>query len=66
METVTVHIGRLRKRFERWDAFEIISVHGLGYKAVQGKSKVSSRGNNPLNNLQVNKMKNRKNSSGVL
>lgn len=34
-ETVTVHIGRLRKRFENWDEFEIISVRGLGYKAVK-------------------------------
>ena len=34
-ETVTVHIGRLRKKFEKWDDFEIISVRGLGYKAVK-------------------------------
>lgn len=34
-ETVTVHIGRLRKRFEGWQEFEIISVRGLGYKAVK-------------------------------
>ena len=34
-ETVTVHIGRLRKRFEDWPEFEIISVRGLGYKAVK-------------------------------
>ena len=34
-ETVTVHIGRLRKRFESWHAFELISVRGLGYKAVK-------------------------------
>ena len=34
-ETVTVHIGRLRKRFEGWNAFEIVSVRGLGYKAVR-------------------------------
>ena len=34
-ETVTVHIGRLRKRFEGWDEFEIESVRGLGYKAVK-------------------------------
>ncbi len=33
-ETVTVHIGRLRKRFEGWEEFEIESVRGLGYKAV--------------------------------
>ena len=29
-ETVTVHIGRLRKRFEGWPEFEIVSVRGLG------------------------------------
>ncbi len=34
-ETVTVHIGRLRKRFENYDEFEIESVRGLGYKAVK-------------------------------
>lgn len=34
-ETVTVHIGRLRKRFEGWGEFEIESVRGLGYKAVK-------------------------------
>ncbi len=34
-ETVTVHIGRLRKRFESWKEFEIVSVRGLGYKAVK-------------------------------
>ncbi len=34
-ETVTVHIGRLRKRFEGWPEFEIESVRGLGYKAVK-------------------------------
>ena len=34
-ETVTVHIGRLRKRFECWNEFEIVSVRGLGYKAVK-------------------------------
>ena len=34
-ETVTVHIGRLRRRFEDWDEFEIVSVRGLGYKAVK-------------------------------
>lgn len=33
-ETVTVHIGRLRRRFEGWKEFEIVSVRGLGYKAV--------------------------------
>ncbi|MBR0538302.1 MAG: response regulator transcription factor [Clostridia bacterium] len=34
-ETVTVHIGRLRKRFENWNAFSIESVRGLGYRAVK-------------------------------
>lgn len=34
-ETVTVHIGRLRKRFENWEQFEIQSLRGLGYKAVR-------------------------------
>ncbi len=34
-ETVTVHIGRLRKRFDGWEEFEIESVRGLGYKAVK-------------------------------
>ncbi len=34
-ETITVHIGRLRKRFEGWSEFEIQSVRGLGYKAVK-------------------------------
>ncbi len=34
-ETVTVHVGRLRKRFEGWPEFEIQSVRGLGYRAVK-------------------------------
>ena len=34
-ETVTVHIARLRKRFEGWSEFSIDSVRGLGYKAVK-------------------------------
>ncbi len=38
-ETVTVHIGRLRKRFEDWDEFQIESVRGLGYKAVKKNEK---------------------------
>ena len=33
--TVTVHVGRLRKRFEGWNEFEIVAVRGLGYKAVK-------------------------------
>lgn len=34
-ETVTVHIGRLRRRFDEWPEFEIESVRGLGYRAVK-------------------------------
>ncbi len=34
VETVTVHIARLRKRFDGWDEFEIDNIRGLGYKAV--------------------------------
>ena len=34
-ETVTVHVGRLRKRVEGWQEFEIESVRGLGYKVVK-------------------------------
>lgn len=33
--TVNVHINRLRKRFDSYAEFEIISVRGLGYKAVK-------------------------------
>lgn len=33
--TVNVHINRLRKRFVNYNEFEIISVRGLGYKAVK-------------------------------
>ncbi len=36
-ETLTVHISRLRKRFENFDEFEIQSIRGLGYKAVKKK-----------------------------
>ncbi|MBE7081424.1 MAG: response regulator transcription factor [Clostridiales bacterium] len=36
-ETVTVHIARLRKRFEGWQEFEIQSIRGLGYKVVKSK-----------------------------
>lgn len=34
-ETVTVHVARLRKRFEGWQEFEIQSVRGLGYRAMR-------------------------------
>lgn len=33
--TVNVHINRLRKKFERYPEFELVSVRGLGYKAVK-------------------------------
>ena len=34
-ETVTVHIARLRKRFDGWNEFSIESIRGVGYKAVK-------------------------------
>lgn len=33
--TLNVHINRLRDRFRDWSEFEIITVRGLGYKAVK-------------------------------
>jgi DNA-binding response OmpR family regulator len=33
--TVNVHINRLRERFGDWPDFEIITVRGLGYKAIK-------------------------------
>ena len=33
--TVSVHIGRLRERFNDWPEFGIVTVRGLGYKAVR-------------------------------
>jgi DNA-binding response OmpR family regulator len=33
--TVSVHIGRLRERFDKWPEFSIDTVRGLGYKAVR-------------------------------
>lgn len=33
--TVNVHINRLRKRFDDYPEFEIVSVRGLGYKVVK-------------------------------
>ncbi|MDN4618337.1 response regulator transcription factor [Paenibacillus sp. PsM32] len=32
--TISVHINRLRNRLQDWKEFEIITVRGLGYKAV--------------------------------
>ena len=34
-DTLTVHIAKIRKRFEHWPEFEIESIRGLGYKAVK-------------------------------
>ncbi|MFP7334963.1 response regulator transcription factor [Shouchella clausii] len=33
--TLNVHVNRLRERFRNWHEFEIITVRGLGYKAVR-------------------------------
>ncbi len=33
--TLSVHISRLRERFGDWSEFEIVTVRGLGYKAVK-------------------------------
>ena len=33
--TLNVHINRLRERFHGWPEFEIVTVRGLGYKAVK-------------------------------
>lgn len=35
--TINVHINRLRKRFENYSEFELITVRGLGYKAVKNE-----------------------------
>lgn len=32
--TINVHVNRLRNRFRDWQEFEIVTVRGLGYKAV--------------------------------
>ncbi len=34
-ETITVHVNRLRKRFEDCKEFEIQNIRGLGYRAVK-------------------------------
>ena len=33
--TVSVHISRLRERFDPWPEFSIVTVRGMGYKAVR-------------------------------
>lgn len=38
-DTLTVHIARLRKKFEHWNEFDIESIRGLGYKAVKNEEK---------------------------
>ena len=38
IRTVDVHINRLRERFRDNDDFEIVTVRGLGYKAVRRKN----------------------------
>jgi Response regulators consisting of a CheY-like receiver domain and a winged-helix DNA-binding domain len=35
LETITVHVNRLRKRFESCPEFELVNVRGLGYKAAR-------------------------------
>ncbi len=37
--TVTVHVHRLRSRFEGWADFDIATVRGLGYKAVRKEAR---------------------------
>ena len=34
LRSVDVYMRRLREKFEACDDFEIVTVHGLGYKAV--------------------------------
>ncbi len=32
--TINVHVNRLRKRFDQWPEFKIVTIRGIGYKAV--------------------------------
>ncbi len=34
LRTVDVHIKRLREKFEKFDEFEIVTIRGVGYKAI--------------------------------
>lgn len=34
-KTVNVHINRLREKFKNNEDFEIVTIRGLGYKAVK-------------------------------
>jgi len=33
--TLNVHVNRLRERFHDWPEFEIVTIHGIGYRAVK-------------------------------
>ena len=33
-DTLNVHINRLRERFHDWPEFEIVTIRGIGYRAV--------------------------------
>ena len=33
-KTINVHISKLRSKFESWPEFEIVTIRGLGYKAI--------------------------------
>ena len=37
-QTIDVHINRLRRHFENNNDFELLTVRGLGYKAVVSKN----------------------------
>lgn len=39
VNTLNVHINRLRKKFEDYPEFELVAVRGLGYKAVKYEEK---------------------------
>ena len=32
--TVDVHIKRLREKFDKFEEFEILTIRGIGYKAI--------------------------------
>ncbi|WP_330647298.1 winged helix-turn-helix domain-containing protein [Romboutsia sp.] len=37
LQTIDVHINRLRRRFENNPDFKIVTVRGLGYKVVKNE-----------------------------
>lgn len=39
--TVDVYITKLRSKFKKCDVFEIVTVHGLGYKVIVHEDKIS-------------------------